>query len=122
MYKLPVGYQPYSLQGDQSMFIYTGHTSAAPVMTNFYRHASRLVNGTMTVPSMRVLSLTGLLDADQKPVATRITVDTTVRWPAGATKAAILAAVARQVAILGDAEFQDDAFEEQLLPREAKTS
>lgn len=124
MYQVPTGWKFYGAanNGDQTTFTLPGHSVSTPHLVIFDRRVPVSNNGNgYTTPSYRVRVIRGFLGPDNEPLAARVVVDATIRWPMDAP----LTDVKGMVGVLGDifssTDFATDAVDEQQLPRSAVT-
>lgn len=114
---LPVSSEYYSDSENQVTYILNGHTAEAPKLLIFDRKPSVYQNGQFSIPTVRIRVLEGLVDSEDKPLATKITFDLTIRWPHGASTTTIGSRLADLSTVLGSVDFVTELVEKQQLPR-----
>lgn len=121
MNQLPTGWKEFSRSGSDSItFIRPGHTAAAPRLAIFDRKVPTPVSGnTAPVGQYRLRLIDGHVDSEGVPLSQRSIVEINIRQPSGFATTAVGESITAAVAILGGAEFVDDATVDYMFPREA---
>lgn len=116
---VPSNWTMFANNGNQVQFLLPGHTVLKPRFCLFSRTVPSLSGNGSSVPAVRVRVLEGVLDADGKPVATKISVDTTIRNDLTAPVANVVADVLEVGRMLSNAVFVQQLVEQQRLPTAA---
>lgn len=102
---------------NQVTYTLPGHTVQRPHLAIFDRKVPSFGGKGSQVPQYRIRIIRGVLDTAGNLVATRITDDRTVRWPAGANASEVIEDMAIMGAICSDVNLQANIVNELRLPR-----
>lgn len=115
----PTGYKEFSRNGSDSVtFIRSGHTTSAPRLAIFDRKVPVANGNGFSVPQYRFRLIDGHVDAEGVPLKERSIIEVIVRHPVGIDATSITTALADASAIVGDAEFVNDALVDLMFPKE----
>lgn len=112
----PAGWKLFSKEKDSTTFILPGHTVKASRLAIFARVTPVSSGKGSTVPSCRIRFLEASVNTDGTVSPTKMSVDTTVRYPIEADPVKVTALLALAGAALSNVDLQQDLVVEQLLP------
>lgn len=120
MYQLPTGWSEFGRDGKDSVtFLRPGHTVQAPRLMIINRKPPVANGSGFSVPTYRVRLIDGHQDVDGVSLKERSILELTIRNPIDASPAVIGASITQLAAMLGSADFVDDATVDYMFPREA---
>lgn len=115
-YVPPVSFKRYSVTEHSVTYTLPGHSSSKPHLVIFDRVIPVTSGKGSRVPQLRVRVIRGVMDANGVLLSTRITHESTHRYPIGALASEIIEDMAILASIGSDVAFQDDVANELRLP------
>lgn len=113
---IPSTWSLFANNGNQIQFLLPGHTVQKPRMCLFQRTIPSTSGSGPTTPAIRVRIVEGILDADGKPIATKISADVTIRNDVRATTSTVVADVVELGRLLSNSAFVTQMVGQQILP------
>lgn len=115
-YVVPVSFKKFSTTEHSVTYTLPGHTAQKPRLVIFDRVIPVSSGKGSRVPQLRVRVIRGVNDANGVLLATRITHESTFRYPLGAVASEVIEDMAVLATIGSDTAFQNDVATELRLP------